>query len=278
MNKLIKIAKWYNSSDMKKSYKIAFIDIDWTILNHKDHSFDMPSIESIKKMQTQGVLIYFCTARTYISAENTGLFDLIKPDGMICTNGGLIFVEDKLIKAKTYPEDIVKVVLKTANRHHVVLEFATIKEKYFTNEINQYVLNYHSVYYEKMPEVRKNAIKDVTEILAFIPEKYDEKLTKELPQGIRYYRYDTYGVNLGYYQNQKGEAVTYLLDYLKIDKNEALAIGDSEDDISMFEAVGTAIAMGNAKTDLVKEKATIVTDTIDNHGVATIIANLILDN
>ena len=72
--------------------------------------------------------------------------------------------------------------------------------------------------------------------------------------------------------------MTYLLDYLKIDKNEALAIGDSEDDISMFEAVGTAIAMGNAKTDLVKEKATIVTDTIDNHGVATIIANLILDN
>ena len=55
MNKLIKIAKWYNSSDMKKSYKIAFIDIDWTILNHKDHSFDMPSIESIKKMQAQGV-------------------------------------------------------------------------------------------------------------------------------------------------------------------------------------------------------------------------------
>ena len=263
---------------MKKSYRIAFIDIDWTILNHKDHSFDMPSIESIKKMQEKGVLIYFCTARTYISAKNTGLFGLIKPDGMICTNGGLIFVEDKLIKAKTYPKDIVKAVLKTANRHHVVLEFATIKEKYFTNEINQYVLNYHSIYYEKMPEVRKNAIGDVTEILAFIPEKYDEKLIQELPEGIRYYRYDAFGVNLSYYQNQKGDAVACLLNYLRIDKDEALAIGDSEDDISMFEAVGTAIAMGNAKTDLVKEKATIVTDTIDDHGVATIIANLILDN
>ena len=68
-----------------------------------------------------------------------------------------------------------------------------------------------------------------------------------------------------------------MLNYLKIDKDKALAIGDSEDDISMFENVGTSIAMGNARTDFVKEKATIVTETIDDHGVATIIANLILN-
>ena len=263
---------------MNNRFKIAFIDIDWTILNHKDgHVFDIYAIDAIKKAQEQGLLIYICTARTYVSTKNTGLFDLIKPDGVICTNGGLIFVNDELIKANTYPEDIVKKVLKVANRHHVTLEFATFKEKYFTNKINKYVLNYHSIYYEEMPEVRKNAIKDVTEILAFVPEKYDEKLINELPNKIRYFRYDTYGVNLGYYQNQKGDAVKYVLNYLKINKDNALAIGDSEDDISMFENVGTSIAMGNARTDSVKEKATIVTETIDNHGVATIIANLILN-
>ena len=42
----------------------------------------------------------------------------------------------------------------------------------------------------------------------------------------------------------------------------------------MFEEVGFSVAMGNSKNDLVKEKATIVTDTISNHGVASIIANL----
>ena len=262
---------------MKNNYKIAFIDIDWTILNHRDHSFDAPSIENIKKIQEQGVLIYFCTARTYISAKDTGLFDLIKPDGMICTNGGLVFVNDELIKANTYPEELVKTILKVANRHHVVLEFATIKEKYFTNTVNQYVLNYHSVYFEELPEVRKNAIKNVTEVLAFIPEKYDEKMINELPKEVNYYRYDNYGVNIGYFKNKKGDAVKLVLDHLGINKEQALAIGDSEDDISMFECVGTSVAMGNAKSDLVKEKATIVTETIDNHGVATIIANLILE-
>lgn len=263
-------------SNMKKDYKIAFIDIDWTILNHKDgHNFDVPSLEALKKAQEEGVLIYFCTARTYASASLTGLFDLIKPDGMICTNGNVIFVGDALLEAKTIPEALVKRVLKAANRHHVVLEFAGLKDKYFTSKINQYVINYLSVYYESMPEVRKNAIENVTEILAFIPEKYDAKLMKELPEEMKYYRYDTYGVNISYSSGKKGDAVTKVLAHLGIATEQSFAIGDSKDDISMFEAVGTSIAMGNYKDDEVKEKATTVTETIDDHGVATAIANLL---
>ena len=261
---------------MNKDYRIAFIDIDWTILNHRDgHYFDEPSIEAIKKAKDGGLLVYFATARTYASAKKTGLFELIEPDGVISTNGNVIFVKDKLLDAITFPEEIVKEVLKVANRHHVVLEFAGLKDKYFTSKINQYVKNYLSIYYEGLHEVRKNATKDVTEILAFIPEKYDEKLIKELPKELRYFRYDTFGVNIGYKQSTKGEAVKKVLNHLGIDKNQAIAIGDSVDDISMFEEVGTSIAMGNVKDDLVKEKATIVTETIDEHGVAAIIANLL---
>ena len=261
---------------MKKDYKIAFIDIDWTILNHNDgHYFDMPSIEAIKKAQSEGLLIYICTARTYASAKLTGLLDLLKPDGMICTNGNVTFVGDTLLDALIIPEDIVKQVLKVANKHHVVLEFAGLKDKYFTSEINQYVKNYLSIYYEGVPDVRKNATKNVTEILAFIPEEYDERLIKELPDCMNYYRYDPHGVNIGYQQSTKGEAVRKVLNHLGINKEQAIAIGDSVDDISMFEEVGTSIAMGNFKEEKVKEKATIVTETIDEHGVATIIANLL---
>lgn len=260
---------------MKKDYKIAFIDIDWTILNHKDgHYFDMESINAIKKAQEDGLLVIFATARTYASSKLTGLLDLIKPDGMICTNGNVIFVNDELLDALNIPEHIVKSVLKVANRHHVVLEFASLQEKYFTSKINQYVKNYLSIYYEGLVEVRKNATKDVTEILAFIPEKYDEILIKELPNDLTYYRYDTYGVNISYKHSNKGEAVKKVLAKLNIKKEEAIAIGDSLDDVSMFNEVETSIAMGNAKEE-VKEKATIVTKSIDEHGVSTIIANLL---
>ena len=261
---------------MKKDYKIAFIDIDWTILNHSNgHNFDMESIEAIRKAQENGLLIYFCTARTYASIAFTGLFDLIKPNGVICTNGNVIFIEDNLFEALIIPENIVKDILKVADKHQIVLEFATFKEKYYTHAPNEFVMNYLSVYYEAVLEVKENETKNVTEILAFLPEQYDEQFIKELPSNLKYYRYDTYGVNISYKQSTKGIAVKKVLNYLRINKEETLAFGDSIDDVSMFEEVGTSIAMGNAKEEIVKEKATIVTETIDQHGVATIIANLL---
>ena len=261
---------------MNKAYKIAFIDIDWTILNHRDgHYFDMPSIAALKKAQENGLLVYIVTARTYASIKGTGLFDLFTPNGVITNNGGLTFINDKIIFKRVYPVNVVKEVLKTANKHSVVLQLSTIKSRYFSRKPNQYVKNYYSVYYENYPRIRYNLIKNITNIIAFVPDQFDEILLNELPKDVTYYRYDNYGVNISCFKNKKGDAVIKLLDYLHIAKENAFAIGDSQDDISMFEAVDTAIAMGNSKDDSVKEKATIVADTIDNHGVALIIAHLL---
>ena len=257
------------------NYRVAFIDIDWTILNHRDgHYFDLESINAIKKAQSLGLLIFFCTARTYASVVYTRLIDLIKPDGIICTNGAVILIGDQPIFIKPFPHDIVQKCFEVANNHDFVLELTTIKDKYFTNSPNQYVKNYLSIYYETIPAVLKQPPENVTQILLFAPSEYDDVLINELPKSIEYHRYDTNGVSLNYHHNLKGEAVKYTLNHIKIDKKYAIAFGDSEDDISMFNEVGTSVAMGNSKTELVKEKATIVADTIDNHGVATIIANL----
>ena len=259
---------------MKRNFKVAFIDIDWTVLDHYIHDWDYDSIEAIKKIQKMGVLIIFVTARSYASVKGTGLFNLITPNGIITNNGGLTFFNDVILFKKTIPEDLVKKVLDVSNKNNVVLQFATLKDRHFTAEANEYVRHYYAVYHEEWPLIRQDCVSDVSEIIAFVPNEYDEILTKELPKELKYYRYDIYGVNISYYTHKKGDAIIKLLNYLNIDKENTLAFGDSQDDISMFEAVGFSVAMGNSKDDSVKEKATIVCDTISNHGVATIIANL----
>ena len=82
---------------MKKDYQIAFIDIDWTILDHNTKDWDYPSLEAIKKLQQMGVLIVFATARSYASVVGTGLLNLVTPNGIITNNGGLTFFDDKII-------------------------------------------------------------------------------------------------------------------------------------------------------------------------------------
>ena len=49
---------------------------------------------------------------------------------------------------------------------------------------------------------------------------------------------------------EKGIGVNKVLEFYGIDKSQAMAFGDGNNDIEMFEQVGHPIAMGNASADL----------------------------
>jgi hydroxymethylpyrimidine pyrophosphatase-like HAD family hydrolase len=57
---------------------------------------------------------------------------------------------------------------------------------------------------------------------------------------------------------------------------EIVAVGDDENDISMLEAAGLGVAMGNAAA-VVKEAADVVTATNDEDGVVRLIDRLLAD-
>ena len=59
-----------------KDYKIIFVDIDWTILDHEIHDWDYYTIDVLKNLQKDGILIYLNTARPYDSIVHTGLFNI----------------------------------------------------------------------------------------------------------------------------------------------------------------------------------------------------------
>jgi Cof subfamily protein (haloacid dehalogenase superfamily) len=64
----------------------------------------------------------------------------------------------------------------------------------------------------------------------------------------------------------KGNAVTTLAKHLNLSMAEVMAIGDRENDLSMIQAAGTGVAMGNAIPE-VKAAAQVVTATNENDGV-----------
>ena len=72
----------------------------------------------------------------------------------------------------------------------------------------------------------------------------------------------------------KGEALRRLCEYTGTDPSEVMAIGDGSNDLSMLEAAGTAVAMGNAVAPVLAA-ANIVTDTNEADGVAKTIEQLL---
>lgn len=73
----------------------------------------------------------------------------------------------------------------------------------------------------------------------------------------------------------KGTALSALAAHLGIRKEEIACIGDGENDLSMFNASGLKIAMGNSVPEL-KEKADFVTGSNNRNGVAEAVERYIL--
>lgn len=72
----------------------------------------------------------------------------------------------------------------------------------------------------------------------------------------------------------KGEALKYLTSLNHWNRDEIIAFGDEENDISMIEYAGTGVAMGNAREN-VKKAADLVTLSNDFDGLALVLEQLI---
>ncbi len=102
-------------------------------------------------------------------------------------------------------------------------------------------------------------------LLAAYDSKYDDELIHKYPDYI-IHRYHGFMVDIIPRSVTKLESVLKAAEYLKIERENIIAFGDSDNDLEMIEGVGIGIAMGNAN-DKVKAKAKMITDAFDHEGI-----------
>ncbi len=253
--------------------KIVFIDIDWTLYDHKNNEFNRSGIDALKSLQKKGALIYLASARNYHSIKHLGTFKVLHPDGMVVTNGATIFSHHKLIHSSYFSNDNLIKIIDIANNYHYSLECITDKSRFMATPIYPEVKELYSTFKEITVKYHKYKNQKVVTCLLFAREKDDKYIKEQLPDNIIYYRFDPVGVDLDPEPIDKGRGVKYVLDYLGIDKKDAIAIGDDTQDIPMFKEVGFSICLGNAKEE-VKKEASYVTTEIWNDGVESALHNL----
>ena len=248
--------------------KIIFVDIDWTLLDHSFHPpvFDKESIKALIKAQSNGVKIFFCTARPYHSVEQIKILDLIKPDGMVLANGGVIIYQDKIIYKNIISNDLFYPLCEATLSLGLTLEASETHSRFLISEPTDEVKELFSTFHEEMPEVKDYHNHEIITAMLFAHPEYDEKIKELIPKELSYYRFHNAGVDIVEKPNHKGIGVKYVLDYLNINKDEAMGIGDDYGDISMFHEVSISIAMGNAIED-VKKEAKYITKPINENGV-----------
>ena len=273
-------------------YKLICIDMDGTLLN-SSHKISKISKNAIRKARDMGVHVVISTGRTYVDAA--AYSDSIGLNSPIIACTGAIIKEkygDGIIHKSVIDEELCKELLKIFNKHNVKpifnsvykiycgdlkvkigIEFLKIRGFINRNVKLDYVKN-EEKWFDVFKLEKNNIIK--CEIMNTNREKLNN-LRKELENvnGIEITSSSNHNIEITKKGASKGKAIEILANYYNIKKEEIIAIGDSDNDMSAIEFAGMGVAMGNANEKL-KKKSNFVTDSNDNDGVAKVIDELIL--
>lgn len=267
-------------------YKLVAIDMDGTLLN-SDNKISERTKMAIENARNKGTHIVIATGRILKSAlhysESLGL-----KNPLIACNGAIIVDEfQNIIYEKYIEKKNVVDIINLAKSEGIYFHFYDQSSFYSDIRVEE-VLKFYNEGSTTM-NISLNVFKDTKEIMdmkdlnvykfIFIDDDRN-KLNKlrEMISKLENINTSSSWINnieaMGY-NVSKGEALKELCKILKVKPEEVIAIGDSENDISMLEFSGLGVAMGNSDKDI-KEKSKYITDSNDEDGVAKVIEKFIL--
>lgn len=249
--------------------KIFFFDIDGTLAVHG--KIPQSNIEALNKLKELGYPTFICTGRAGFYAKN--LFkDLVS--GYIACNGRYIIYNNEKLLGVNFDKDALKDILHRFDQIDcgcmLVSDDYSIPYHLNDQEIEGIIKDYgkNHVTYERFD------LPVYTFDIFYKDLVHRDKIIEEFKDLIIFN--DHGGVGNGDCSTlawDKGNAIAYLLEYFNISKDHAYAFGDGYNDIPMFREVNNKIAMGNGVDEL-KEKATFITDTIDQQGITKALRHL----
>ena len=253
---------------MNKDIKAIFIDIDWTILSHKKRppKWDKRSIRYLTKLQKEGIKIIVNTARPYISYLDIGLNKLIKPDGLILSSGSLAIIDDIVIHEERMRSEDFETLSMIALKYDGNLEGIRTYDSFLIRKMNDPVKYVFMAYPSRIPNVEGIHRKKVNKATLYFKKELYEDIIKEIPKHLHIFRFHDNALDISPRSINKGMTLKRVVEYLHLNKDQCIAIGDEISDTYMFNEVTYSIAMGNASEE-VKEKAKIITRDVNHHGV-----------
>lgn len=256
--------------------RLVAIDLDGTLLGSAGQ-VSAGNAAALRKAAANGALAVPATARWYQAAIRP-----FEPLGVeiaaIAAAGADVRLDGSTILERPLPPEFATFIAELAERGRWAATLSTPPRAYrLASEMPPWAANAPE-WLQPVTHLRDADLSCLLSVLAEVEpgdphlaelEAWRERLT--LHEAVSY-RGDTMititaaGVN-------KGSGLRALCEAAGIRPEDAIAIGDSAVDIPMFEVAGTAVAMANA-SDEVKARATFVTTSADEDGVAEALRRL----
>lgn len=248
--------------------KLIVSDLDGTLLDEtikvRDHD-----IEMIHHALEQGIT--FCLASGRKDSDIVAVSEMIQRSfHRISQNGAFIIMEDQTDLHSNVFDPVIAKKLYEYIKPKEVLTFISTKEDEMIDKKNEIVEQIDKVLFS--PIIENPNLKDEigvriqpSKIVVTGEEEVIEALQKELsklyPDEIDAYISAKYTLDIMPKNISKGNAVKMLADKIGIHPSEIACIGDSFNDVPMFQAAKYSFAMSKAKPE-VKMHATYEVESV----------------
>ncbi len=280
-----------NKAPKKPSIKMIVLDLDGISLLH-GHLFQGIR-DTLEKAMAQGVFVVVATGRCYCSLPE----EVLSMKGLryiITSNGAKTFdkQEERFIYSCCHePAAVQQVVALLQQRPEAFsLEFF-VDGKAYIDEKDLEVIRCGQEISRRRDYVlsTRTGVADIFQfgldhqdnienISIIFPDPGErllvEPLLRQIP-GITVTTSFPENWELSNAKTDKGEAVTFLGEYLGIPKEGIMACGDSPNDLTLLQAAGLAVAVGNAQPQ-VKAVADYIAPANDEDGVAVAVEKWVL--
>lgn len=253
--------------------KIIFTDIDGTVLSHRTNSVPQSTLQTIQELHKEGILIFGCTGR-HRSLLRTLPLDDLNLDGWITMNGAYCYMNDQVIFQEPISKDDIHILVENVSSDPFPVQFFEADSIYLNMYSAHLISSLAAIHTIPSPtrDLKECIDHDIYMMIPWAEESRWKLLYAKMKH-VKAVRWNPYAVDCFAKDCGKDRGVTEVLKYLHLAKEDAAAIGDAENDLAMFDACGTSIAMGNA-SDTVKNKADYITDDIDKDGWANALSIL----
>ena len=272
--------------------RLIALDLDGTLVNSKRQVTER-TMRALKAASAQGVHIVPTTGRLFHAMPKEVLAcDFVRYG--ICMNGGQIYdaKEDRILHRDEIPLEVAMRVYDYLEQFPVVYDCYVDNGAYMEREswerLDQIIvgrpldLAYSKNLRKPVEDFRGYLRKlgmSLQKMQAFMA---DVSIRPAIMEGLRE-RFPELAISYSLPHNieintataVKGNALRILCEHLGVPIGQTAAFGDGTNDISMLQAAGVGVAMGNAVPEA-KAAANYVTATNDEDGVAQFIEQYVL--
>lgn len=281
--------------------KAIFLDMDGTVLDSQNN-VSLKIKEVIDQLRNQGLYVFIATGRSAMEVKSL-VPDGFEVDGIVASNGMEGHINEEVMFEHSLPAELVETIIAGARQKQVYYElFPYNAPRIMMAEDREFIEK--AVEDPKPEEVeinewisRKQAVRQDIVWTETLPEqagyskfyffsrttKHIDEWKEELERLKEHTSFTTstsssHNVEVMSAGINKASGIKEMVERYNLTREDTLAVGDSHNDLPMFEYVHHAVAMQNAPDDIKAITDDVTEFTCDEDGVAAYLQKTFLSD